>query len=444
MDTKEQVVGTEQAPLEEKSSGSTRRQFIQTSAAAVAAGALLSKKSFAAGKTIKIGYVSPQTGFLASFGESDNFVVAQARKAVGSGLNVNGTTYPVQFIVRDSQSNGNRAAEVTSQLIKSDKVDLMIAAGTPDTVNPVGDICELNGTPNVSTDAPWQAWYFGRGAKPGGKGFQWTYHFCWGIEDLIAAYTDMWKQANTNKIVGGAWSNDVEGNTFRHEDQGFPGGFKKAGFKVYDPGGFQYTTQDFSAIINGLKRDNAEIFNPNMPFPTFSTFWSQALQQGYHPKIATIGKALLFPASIEALGQKGRNLTCETWWHPSYPFKSGMTGQTAQQLCDAWEKETKKQWTQPIGLRHALFEVAIDVIKRTKNPSDPKSYVEAIKATNYNSVGGPVHWAGPLSPNPNVCRTAVTTGQWVPGKKWKWDLVVVASGNYPQCKPQAKMNYMSY
>lgn len=441
MDSKEreEVVAQDQ----QATGGFTRRQFVKTSAAALAAGALLSKRSFAAAKTIKIGYVSPQTGFLASFGESDNYVVNQAKKAIGSGVNINGTTYPVEFHVRDSQSNPNRAAEVTSQLIKSDKVDLMIAAGTPDTVNPVADQCELNGTPNVSTDAPWQAWFFGRGAKPGST-FNWTYHFCWGIEDLIAAYTDAWKQAQTNKIVGGAWSNDVEGNTFRDEKQGFPGGFKAAGFKVIDPGGFQYTTQDFSAIINGLKRDNAEIFNPNMPFPTFSTFWPQALQQGYHPKIATIGKALLFPASIEALGQKGKNLTCETWWHPSYPFKSGMTGQTAAQLCEAWERDTKKQWTQPIGLRHALFEVAVDVVKRTKNPNDPKSYVEAIRATNYNSVGGPIKWSGPLSPNPNVCRTAVTLGQWVPGKKWKWDLMVVASGFYPQCKPQAKMNYMTY
>jgi branched-chain amino acid transport system substrate-binding protein len=442
MDKKKQVVSTEQEP---QSCGTTRRQFMQISAAALAAGVLLGKttRSFAAAKTIKIGYVSPQTGNLAAFGESDNFVVAQARKAVGSGITINGTSYPVQFVVRDSQSNPNRAGEVAAQLIKSDKVDFMISAGTPDTVNPVADQCELNGTPNLSSDAPWQAWYFGRGGKPG-KGFQWTHHFCWGIEDLIAAYTDMWKQASTNKIVGGAWSNDVEGNTFRDEKLGFPGGFKAQGFKVIDPGGFQYTTQDFSAIISGLKRDRAEIFNPNMPLPTFSTFWSQALQQGYHPKIATIGKALLFPASLDALGAKARNLTCETWWHPTYPFKSGMTGQTAQQICDEWERTTHKQWTQPIGLRHALFEVAVNVLKRLKNPNDPKSYVEAIRATNYDSVAGHIQFSGSLSPNPNVCRTAVTTGQWVPGKKWKWDLVVVASGFYKQCKPQAKMNYMSY
>ena len=30
--------------------------------------------------------------------------------------------------------------------------------------------------------------------------------------------------------------------------------------------------------------------------PDFATFWSQAAQQGFKPKIVTIGKALLFPS----------------------------------------------------------------------------------------------------------------------------------------------------
>ena len=39
--------------------------------------------------------------------------------------------------------------------------------------------------PCVSTDAPWQAYFFGRGGKPD-KGFDWTYHFFWGGGGLFA------------------------------------------------------------------------------------------------------------------------------------------------------------------------------------------------------------------------------------------------------------------
>ena len=35
--------------------------------------------------------------------------------------------------------------------------------------------------------------------------------------------------------------------------------------------------------------------------PDFTTFWNQALQQGFKPKAASIGKAILFPVAVEAL-----------------------------------------------------------------------------------------------------------------------------------------------
>ena len=164
-----------------------KRKFVQTSAGVVAAGALLGKRAFAAPRPLKIGYVSPETGALAPFGETDAFVVDEIRKMVQGGIQSGGTTRQVEILVRDSQSSPNRAAEVAAELIKSDKVDLMVAAGTPDTVNPVSDQCEINQVPCVSTDAPWEPYFFGRGGNPA-KGFDWTYHFFWGV-DVVAQVT---------------------------------------------------------------------------------------------------------------------------------------------------------------------------------------------------------------------------------------------------------------
>jgi hypothetical protein len=62
--------------------GISRRKFVQTSAGVVAAGALLGKRAFAANGPIKIGYVTPQTGGLAPFGEADTFVFEEIRKYV--------------------------------------------------------------------------------------------------------------------------------------------------------------------------------------------------------------------------------------------------------------------------------------------------------------------------------------------------------------------------
>jgi len=54
-----------------------------------------------------------------------------------------------------------------------------------------------------------------------------------------------------------------------------------------------------------------------------------------------------FPADVNAIGGKLPNgITTEVWWSPNHPFKSSLTGETAKDMCDAWYKETGKQWPQ--------------------------------------------------------------------------------------------------
>ncbi len=105
---------------------------------------------------------------------------------------------PVEILVRDSQSNPSRAAELAAELITKDKVDLMLASSTADTTMPVSDQCELNSVPCLTTDTPWQPWYFGRGATPD-KGFDWTYHFFWGADQVVTTFTGLWNSIDTNK-----------------------------------------------------------------------------------------------------------------------------------------------------------------------------------------------------------------------------------------------------
>ena len=166
---------------------------------------------------------------------------------------------------------------------------------------------------------------------------------------------------------------------------------------------------DFSSQIAAFKSAGAEIVTGVMIPPDFATFWSQAAQQGFKPKIVTIGKALLFPSAINSLGARGNGLTTEIWWSPNHPFKSGLTGQSCKQLADAYVAATKRPWSQPIGFQHALFEVAIDVLKRAK-AIEPKAILDSIVATNYQSIVGPVQWTG--KPVKNVTKTPLVAGQW--------------------------------
>src|SRR5690606_2800102 len=197
---------------------------------------------------------------------------------------------------------------------------------------------EANGTPCITTVAPWQPYYFGRGAEEGDT-FAWTYHFFWGLEDVAATYSDMWSQVETNSQVAGLFPNDPDGQAW---SQAFPDMLGPDGFTINDPGLYTNGSQDFSAQISAFKADEDEILTGVPIPPDFTTFWQQAKQQDYTPAVATIGKALLFPSSLEALGDLGHNLGTEVWWTPEYPFSSSLTEQSAQELATAYEDETGK------------------------------------------------------------------------------------------------------
>jgi branched-chain amino acid transport system substrate-binding protein len=414
----------------------SRRTMVKTGLGVIAAPAVLGVlPAQAQSNVIKIGHVSPKTGPLAGFGEADGFIVEQVRGILSKGLSNGGKTYKVEIVTKDSQSSASRASEVASELILSDKVNLLVGSGTPDTTNPISDQAEVNEVPCITTNCPWQPYFFGRKGDPA-KGFTWTYHFFWGLEDVIGAFLALWDEVPNNKVIGGLFPNDADGNAWGDAQRGVPPAYKKAGYKLIDPGRYQPLNNDFTSQISAFKAAGCEIVTGVMIPPDFATFWSQAAQQGFKPKIVTIGKALLFPSAIDALGERGNGLSSEIWWSPNHPFKSGLTGQGCQALADAYTKASGKPWTQPIGFQHALFEVAIDVLKRAKNLNDPKSILAAITSTNYQSIVGPVNWTG--KPVKNVTKTPLVGGQWQ-RKDGKFHLVITENKTAPNIPVGGKL-----
>ena len=118
---------------------------------------------------------------------------------------------------------------------------------------------------------------------------------------------------------------------------------------------------------------------------------------------------------------------------------STTTGQSARDLTDAYVKATNRPWTQPIGFQHALFEVAIDVLKRSKS-LEPKAILDAIVATNYNSMVGPVKWTG--QPVKNVTKTPLVAGQWQ-RRGDRFELVITANRPAPEIPVGGKLQLLS-
>lgn len=389
--------------------------------------------------TFKIGFVSPVTGPLAVFAEPDQFTLDQVKKAVAGGITSGGKKYAVEIVYKDSQSNPNRASSAAAELILRDKVDLVVAGNTPATTNPVADQCELNGVPCITNDTPWQPHFFGRNGDPK-KGFDWTYHFFWGLEDVIGTFNGLWTQIPTNKAVGALWPNDEDGNAWGDAKMGFPPVLASKGFSVVDRGRFQSPINDFSSFISAFRDANVEIVTGVLPPPDFANFWNQAGQQSFRPKIVTVAKATEFPAAVAAFGDRADGLTVEVWWSPAHPFSSSITGQTSLQLADAYTAATGKPWSMPLGFKHSLFEVALDALKRSAG-KDPEAIRDAIASTQLDTIVGPINFK--TGPVPNISKTPLVSGQWKKRDKGL-DLLIVENSLAPNIARQAELEAIKY
>src|SRR5580698_358260 len=418
----------------------SRRTLLQAAGVggvALAAG----RRARAAGASLKVGFVSPRTGPLAGFGETDGYVLEVARKSLAAGIQVNGASYSVELLDRDTQSDPSRAGQLAKALINDDGIDMMLTTSTPEVVNPVADACEAAGVPCLATVMPWEAWYFGRGGKPGQPSpFKWTYHFAFGGAQFAGLYLSLWTQVPNNKKVGVMFPNDADGNAVRPL---LSEAFKKGGYTVIDPGPFEDGTSDFATQIALFKKEQVDLFVALVLPPDFSALWRQAAQQGFAKtvKIVTPTKSGGNPSEIEALGNLGYNLTTTSPWVPAAPYKSPVLGLTSQQLADGYEAASGKQVTQQLGSSNAVFDAGIQALQMTSNPLDKAALAKTLSNLKCETTVGLIDFnTGPM---PHVIAVTPLFGtQWrkaPKGSKWKVEQVVAENAADPNYKVTDKL-----
>ncbi len=390
-------------------------------------------------KPLKIGFISPISGPLGGFGQTDGYILTKAREALASGVTINGTGYSVEILDRDTQSDPARAGQLARDLINNDKVDIMIAVSTPETINPVSDACEAAKVPCISTVMPWEAWYFGRGAKPGEPSpFKYGFHFGFGVDEFFRAYISQWDLIKTNKKVGVMYPNDADGNAIRAV---LAPKLKEAGYTIVDPGAYETGTTDYSQQIRMFREEGVEIFNSFPIPPDFAAFWRQAAQQGLHKqiKIVQVAKTGLFPADIEALGGLGTNIASAAYWHRDFPYTSPVTGLNGVQLCDGYEAATGRQWTQQLGASLSAFDVAMAALSAAGDPKDKEAVAALMPKLKADTIGGVVDFnTGPV---PNVATGPIIGTQWqkAKGGKHQYDYVITENATDPKVPVAGKL-----
>ena len=382
-----------------------------------------SSSSTGSGGTIKIGFISPETGSLSVFTQSNGYVLGQVRAALAKGLTIGGKKYSVQVISADSQSSSARAAAVASQLVQQDSVDFLLATATPETVIPVSAEAESSGVPCVLTICPWEQWYY----KSDGSAntFKYSYMYFLGTQEEAKLFAQVWQGQHTNHVVGGLWPDDVDGAGFQKYLTKTVDGL---GWKVVPSTAYTDGLSDFTPIISKFKSADVQILHAVPIPPDFITFWRQAHQNGFKPLITSISKALLFPSAAAALGPLVTNVMSPLWWTPQFPYSSSLDGTTSAKFAASYKATTGNDWTQPMGFNYAIFEIAVAALKASADPKDPSAVASALSTLKGQAITGAYDFG--TGPVPHVSAIPELLAQWrlVSGQ---YQLVVINNSLLP-------------
>ncbi len=371
---------------------------------------------------ILIGWVAPLTGPLAPFTRSLKLMESVSLPAINKDGGIYIAEYhkklPVKIIWADSESNPTKASEAASKLVLTDKVDILVGSYAPDTANPVSAVAERYKIPTVAVSAPIESWLTG-------GPYHWAFCDCFQIKRMLDSYIDTWDTVKTNKKVGFVFDDQIDGvigSKIVRQDA------SARGYTIVDPGRFPAGTKDYTSLIAQFKQANVDIVVANQVVPDFAILWRQFHQQGFVPKILTIGKGLLFESDVEALGgDLGNGLITEDLWDPSFQYKSSLTGQTPAQVSAEFEKAGLFPADSNIGFGMSTFEILADVLRRAQSVDREKLRV-AFTQTNLNTVFGPLKYD-----DQNVAVMPVVMAQWVKATngKWKFEKRVVSNGGFP-------------
>jgi branched-chain amino acid transport system substrate-binding protein len=344
--------------------------------------------AFAQQCTIKIARIVPVTGALADVGKDTPWVDDNKLNPINKtgGLKVGTQSCKIEYKIYDSKSTVAGSAEAATRAILQDKVDFLMAQGTPDTTNAPADLCERNQIPCITVNTPIEAWLYGPDGKP--KTYKYTHHFFFGVPDLVTNHVGLIKSlpGGFNGNIGYLYPNDPDGTVFASL---FDPAFKKEGWTPTDPGRFAQGLPDFTAVINQFKRNKVEVVTGVLAPPDLQNYLQQAAQAGYKPKMYIIDKATGYPEPMNAIGKAGYDVLSVNFWSPAYPGKSKFGSYDGQGLVNAYERATGKQYIPPLGYDDAAYDVLFDAIQRAGS-TDRAAVLKALDETNLETVVGTV------------------------------------------------------
>lgn len=350
---------------------------------------------------ILVGVPAPQSGMYAGFGEGGVWGL----QAAVDDINALGGVYVAEYgknltlklVVRNTESDPDKAGSIAESLILTDKVNFLAYGDQPPPMNaPIATKAEAHHIPYVCTTGPAEPW-LGMRADAG----NWSYTWASGLFSIGGykpedGYTiaDTWLAMldlvgnETNKVAGVFASADPDGVGWH---AAFPGILEAWGCTVVAKEDAKsllpMDTTDFHALIDDWVAANVTIIWGNAPAPFVGTLLAQAwATPGFHPMLISIGRAPLFYEDVSSwAGNATLGVLVEIWWDPAWGDSPGIGSATPESLAARWIADTGKPVNRNIGAGYSIIQVLADAIQRA-GTLDAEDVNTALAATDLMTI----------------------------------------------------------
>ncbi|KAA2252465.1 ABC transporter substrate-binding protein [Solihabitans fulvus] len=362
---------------------------------------------------VLVGVVLPCTGRLRQLGEPLTFVLdivrGQARRR------------GVSFIVADSRSTPEGARHAVRRLVRDERVSMVLTLGGTQVLPAVARACEELAVPCLSTTLPWQVFHRAR-RQPA----HFAHHMCWGLDGIASAFAQLWEAAVGTALVGVVWNDGPQGTALRDPSHGFLPLVASRGHRVLDPGGYREGSVDFGPHVEAFRSAGVDVVTSAATAADLAAFAEAASSRGFRPRLITCSRWLAYPFGAKAAGVA--DIGTVVAWTPRHPYRASLSDHTGEELAADYQRGTGLPWSQPLGLAHALVEVAVHVLTVAHDPTDPDQVVQALRRTRLDTIVGPIDF--PAGPIPTVATLPLAGGQWRE-RAGRTELVVVTNADVP-------------
>ena len=261
-----------------------------------------------------------------------------------------------------------------------------------------------------------------------------------GAEHLALAFTPMWDRIGAEVRQQPQGRRRVPERLRRQRlPRGLPPGAQAPpGYTLDLSTAYPDGLTNYTSMISQFKSHGDDFFT-NVPLPPdFATMWTQALQQGFKPKLATVAKVLLFPTDAYAHGLQGlqhrhRRLVGARAALALLAHRADLPRSSPPRYTAAGLGQPNQNIS-----NYTLFEIAYAALSAVNNPHDKTELSAALfKVKLPEAVAGPLDYTSTnpkTNPAPGVAITPPVGIQWQKGTKYPLEAKVVDNTLQPNAK----------